>query len=75
LEYCTQYLKNKDSECSTLTLWHLIGTQGPGILYDDLKEIMCNESPEEQKAKEEEELTSKLMEEIKINERSFSDSS
>lgn len=39
LEYCTNYFTEK-KDSSALNLWYLIGTQGPGILYDDLSEIM-----------------------------------
>ena len=42
LEYCTQYFKDKEGS-NLLELWYLIGMQGPGILYDDLKEILCQE--------------------------------
>lgn len=40
LEYCTNYFTEK-KDSSALNLWYLIGTQGPGILYDDLSEIMA----------------------------------
>jgi hypothetical protein len=42
LEYINSYLKERKNS-NILELWHIIGMQGPGILYEDLKEIMCNE--------------------------------
>lgn len=39
LEYCTKHFTSLE-DGSILELWYMIGTQGPGILKDDLKEIM-----------------------------------
>lgn len=39
LEYCTNYFNSREDD-SALRLWYLIGTQGPGILLDDIKEII-----------------------------------
>ena len=49
LEYCTTYFaKMKDR--NILELWYMIGIQGPGILYADLKEIYCSmESKDDEK--------------------------
>jgi len=51
LEYCTEYFKNKKGS-NILELWYLIGMQGPGILYDDLKEIMAQDDKEAEEFKE-----------------------
>lgn len=32
-----------------LELWYMIGIQGPGILYVDLKEIYCVDTEEDRK--------------------------
>jgi hypothetical protein len=46
LEYCTEYFTSrKDSQI--LDLWSFIGMQGPGILYDDLKEVFGQEREED----------------------------
>jgi len=45
LEYCTQYLETKEDQ-TMLELWYMIGTQGPGILYEDLVEILGDEERE-----------------------------
>ena len=35
-----------------LELWYMIGIQGPGILYGDLKEIYCVDTEEDKKKRE-----------------------
>jgi len=42
LEYCTNHFKRKD-DGKALEIWYMIGLQGPGILYDDIKAIYCTE--------------------------------
>ena len=42
LEYCTSYFESKDHG-QIRDLWFIIGLQGPGIFYDDLKSIYCSQ--------------------------------
>jgi len=39
LEYCTSHFEKKNNKA--LQIWYMIGLQGPGIMFDDLKEIYC----------------------------------
>lgn len=45
LEYCTNYLQKRNDK-SALRMWYLIGTQGPGIFYEDIKEIWSSAKPD-----------------------------
>ena len=40
LECCTSHFENKENG-KIRDLWYMIGLQGPGILYDDLKTMYC----------------------------------
>ena len=42
LEYCTQHFQEQKGS-NLLDLWYLIGMQGPGILFDDLKEVLSQD--------------------------------
>ena len=41
LDFCTDHFRGKQNKKSgnALDIWYMIGLQGPGILYDDMKII------------------------------------